>query len=171
MLGKSVVITGGTGALGTAVVVAVLGRNARVTLTYMDDEERATLESSLSASERASITFVKANLRDESEVKALVEDLPRIDVLLHLVGSFKEGPTADFSVEDFNEQIETNLKTTFLMCRAVLPMMLRAGYGRIVTIASREAVSPSRGLPSMRLLKPGSSPSRKPSLEKRTAMT
>ncbi len=145
MLGKSVLITGGTGALGSAVTEAVIGRNARVTLSYIDESEKAALQAQLSETERDVVTFVKADIADEAQVTALVEQVPHVDVLLHLVGSQQAGPTEHFSLASFREQIETNLKTTFLICRAVFPKMLENGYGRIVTVASRHAVTPESG--------------------------
>ena len=145
MLGKSVLITGGTGALGSAVTDAVIGRNARVTLSYINADEKTALLEQISETERDAVTFIEADLTDEAQVDALVDGLPTVDVLLHLVGSQKDGPTGEFSLDDFHEQLETNLKTTFLVCRAVFPKMLANGYGRIVTVATSNALVPERG--------------------------
>ncbi len=142
MKGKQVLLTGGTGGLGLGVTPAILAQDAQLTLTYEKPEEVTRLKHHLSATDFARIRFIKADLSKESVVKPLIQDLGRVDVLIHLVGYFSMGKTEDFSLEDWQLCFDVNVKTTFLLCKYVLQSMRTTGYGRIVTIGSRGAVQP-----------------------------
>lgn len=89
------------------------------------------------------VVLAPCDLRDEAQVAALVEGMVRLDALVHLVGGFAMGPTAEFTLEAFHQQIELNVTITFLAVKQALRRMQSAGYGRIVTVASRAAVEPS----------------------------
>ncbi len=139
---KQVLLTGGTGGLGLGVTPAVLAQAAQVTIPYQKETEVERLKNHLSAAEFERIRFVKADLLQESVVKQLVDDLGRVDVLIHLVGGFSMGKTEEFSLEDWQKSFDLNLTTTFLVCKHCLRVMRSSGYGRIVTIGSRGAVQP-----------------------------
>jgi NAD(P)-dependent dehydrogenase (short-subunit alcohol dehydrogenase family) len=143
MKGKKVLLTGGTGGLGLGVTPKVLEQASQVTLTYQKESEVERLKSQLSAAKFQQIRFVKADLMQESVVKQLVDDLGTVDVLIHLVGGFSMGKTAEFSLEDWQFSLDLNLKTTFLTCKHCLRVMQQTGYGRIVTVGSKGAVQPS----------------------------
>jgi len=135
MEGKKVLLTGGTGGLGMGVTVAVLAQGAEVTIPYYHEKEVQRLKGMLPAAEFDCIRFVSADLSKESVVEQLVNDMGRVDVLIHLVGGFAMGKTHEYSFEDWN--------TTFLACKHSLRKMLEHGYGRIVTVGSRGAVQPA----------------------------
>jgi NAD(P)-dependent dehydrogenase (short-subunit alcohol dehydrogenase family) len=88
------------------------------------------------------IRFEKADLMNETDVQNLVNNMPRIDVLIHLVGGFAMGDTARFSLRDWEWQIALNLTTTFLVCKHCIPRMQKHNYGRIITVGSRAALEP-----------------------------
>jgi NAD(P)-dependent dehydrogenase (short-subunit alcohol dehydrogenase family) len=76
-------------------------------------------------------------------VKQVVGRLGRVDVLLNAVGGWNGGAwVEETSVEDWEKMLDLNLRSAFLLSRAVLPHMLEAGWGRIVHIASRAALEP-----------------------------
>lgn len=72
----------------------------------------------------------------EQLMRRVVEDFGRIDVLVNNVGGSAAGGVAELSVEQWRAQLDYNLTTTFLTCRAALPSMLAAGSGAIVNTAS-----------------------------------
>ena len=142
MKDKQVLLTGGTGGLGLGVTPQVLAQGAIVTIPYHNDQEVERLKSHLSPAEFARIQFVRANLTDEVTVERLVNDMPRVDVLIHLVGGFAMGKTHEYPLTSWQQDLELNLTTTFLACKHSLRRMLEQDYGRIVTVGSRGAVEP-----------------------------
>ncbi len=155
MKGKQVLLTGGTGGLGLGVTPAVLARGAVVTIPYQRETNLQRLKNKLPAADFARIRFVKADLYGESVVEQLVNDLGRVDVLIHLVGGFSMGRTDEFSFELWQESFNLNLNTTFLLCKHCLRMMRQQGYGRIVTVASRAAEKPAAQLAAYSAAKAG----------------
>ena len=142
MDGKQVLLTGGTGGLGMGVTRVVLARGAGVTIPYVVDSEVERLKEILSPADFAKIRFVSVDLSSEPAVERLVDDMGRVDVLIHLVGGFSMGKTHEYSYEQWKKDFDLNLNTTFLVCKHSLRKMLEHGYGRIVTVGSRGAVQP-----------------------------
>ncbi|WP_019499687.1 3-oxoacyl-ACP reductase FabG [Pseudanabaena sp. PCC 6802] len=143
MKGKQVLLTGGTGGLGTGVTRVLLAREAKITIPYVNLAEVERLKQSLSASEFEQLRLVATDLTDEREIAQLVDDMGHLDVLIHLVGGFAMGKTHEFSFADWKQQLDLNLNTTFLTCKHSLRKMLEHNYGRIVTVGSRGAVQPA----------------------------
>lgn len=143
MKGKQVLLTGGTGGLGMGVTAAVLAQGAEVTIPYYVESEVERLKGKLSAVEFERIRFVSADLSQESVVEQLINDMRRVDILIHLVGGFAMGKTHEYSFEDWKRDFDLNLNSTFLVCKHSLRKMLEHGYGRIVTVGSRGAVQPA----------------------------
>jgi NAD(P)-dependent dehydrogenase (short-subunit alcohol dehydrogenase family) len=142
MKGKQVLLTGGTGGLGMGVTAALLAQGADVTIPYHNEKEVERLKGKLPAAEFDRIRFVAADVAQESVVEQLVNDMGRVDVLIHLVGGFSMGKTHEYSFEQWKKDFDLNLNTTFLACKHSLRKMLEHGYGRIVTVGSRGAVQP-----------------------------
>ena len=148
MDGKQVLLTGGTGGLGLGVTPAVVRRGAKVTIPYQSEASVERLKKVLSPSEFESIRFVTLDLSKESAISQLIEDMGRVDVLIHLVGGFSMGQLVDYSYEDWKKDFQLNLDTTFLVCKHSLRAMINSGYGRIVTVGSKGAIQPMGGLAS-----------------------
>lgn len=94
---------------------------------------------------------VSANLSSAEEAKSTVDGIGarfgRIDILAHLVGGFAGGKTiAETDTATFQRMLDLNLNSTFHVLRAVIPLMRRAGTGRIVAIGSRTAEDPGPGV-------------------------
>jgi NAD(P)-dependent dehydrogenase (short-subunit alcohol dehydrogenase family) len=143
MKGKHVLVTGGTGGLGLGVVPTVLAQGvASITIPYVKPQSMQRLQEQLGANQDK-ISFVAANLLDESSVETLLNQMPQVDVLIHLTGGFSMGKTHEYSYEQWKQDFDLNLNTTFLACKHSLRRMLDHGYGRIVTVGSRGAVQPS----------------------------
>jgi NAD(P)-dependent dehydrogenase (short-subunit alcohol dehydrogenase family) len=146
MKGKQVLITGGTGGLGLGVTPKVLSSGANVIVPYNSEIGVGRLKSRVPAADFERIRFVKADLSQESVIEQLINDLGRVDVLIHLVGGFSLGRTDEFPFEEWKKMLDLNLNTTFLLCKHCLRVMGQHGYGRIVTIGSRGAVEPGAQL-------------------------
>lgn len=88
------------------------------------------------------ISFVIADMLNESAVLTGLDRFTKIDALVHIAGGFDMGDTGNFSLEAWNRQLEINLTSAFIMIKNVLPKMRKSGYGRIVAVGSRAAVEP-----------------------------
>lgn len=141
MYEREVLITGAGGGLGVEVTAAALEAGARVTaLTRGADE--AALTERIRGEAGTRLMMVPGDATDLDRVHTVVSAMPRVDVLLHLVGGFGMGPTHTFDPAEYARLVALNLTSTFNVVRTVLGRMLETGYGRIVTIASRNALEP-----------------------------
>jgi NAD(P)-dependent dehydrogenase (short-subunit alcohol dehydrogenase family) len=142
-------VTGGTGALGTAVVRAFLAASCTVVATYRS--ERGVEELRAAAGTTADrLLLVQTDVTDRASLDPLVADvtarLGRIDYLINCVGGWAGGaPVWETSDDVFRRMVDLNLTAAFACCRAVLPGMVARNYGRIVNVASRSALQPSPG--------------------------
>ena len=143
---RVVLITGATGALGSVVTREFAHTEARLALTGRSEQklERLVVETGLPA-ER--IFTVAADVTRPDGVKDLVEAITthfgRVDVLLNTAGGWSGGkPVGETPVEEWDRMLALNLRSAFLLSRAVLPHMLESGWGRIVHVSSKTAVAP-----------------------------
>lgn len=134
--------TGGAGGLGSKVTTALVRRGARVTVPVYHRSEADRLLTDLGPL-ASHVVLVQCDLREETGVAEMIAGMPRLDALVHLVGGFAMGPTVDFTLEQYREQVDLNLTITFLAVKHALRRMQSGGYGRIVTVASRAALEPS----------------------------
>ena len=140
------IVTGGTGALGRAVVENFLIAGANVAAPYVVDAEVPILQRQLGDRFPASGVLVqKADVGDEAQVAQFVAEVAakwgKVDILVNLVGGFWGGkPIAETSMAEWQAMFDLNLKTTFLCCRAVVPIMQHNKWGRIVSVASRSGL-------------------------------
>jgi NAD(P)-dependent dehydrogenase (short-subunit alcohol dehydrogenase family) len=135
---RHVVVTGGTGALGTAVVAALVAAGARCHVPYLHaaEAERFPLREHPEVKLTAGI-----DLTDESAVARLYDGVPNLWASIHLAGGFVMAPVGETTKADLMKQIDLNLVTAFLSCRAAVNAMTRTGAGgRIVNVAARPAL-------------------------------
>jgi len=139
MQDRHLILTGGTGGLGTEVCQLALNFGANIIIPYHSLNEVEHFRKSVID---AKINFIFADLRDEKSVMEVFSKQSNIDILMHLMGGYSSGDTDSYSLEDWNRQITLNLTSTFLVCKYALKRMKESGYGRIVTVSSRAAVEP-----------------------------
>jgi NAD(P)-dependent dehydrogenase (short-subunit alcohol dehydrogenase family) len=137
----SVVVSGGTGGLGTAVTAKLLDAGWHVVVPYVNDRELERVE------RHPQLELVAADLFDPDAAAAVVGRAGgRLGALVNLVGGFASGGRVhETPVEDFENQFRLNLRPTYLLCQAALPRMLEAGAGSIVCVSSRAALRPFSG--------------------------
>jgi len=159
LAGKVALITGGTGALGRAVTSSLVQAGASVAVTYIVDREVPVCKECLGARADAPV-FLKADVTVESKVQELVKTvvgrLSRIDILLHLVGGYVgDLPVAGLPEAEWDHMLNINLKSAFLCCKHVVPVMQRQGGGRILTVSSRAAIRVFPGISAYAAAKAG----------------
>jgi NAD(P)-dependent dehydrogenase (short-subunit alcohol dehydrogenase family) len=135
---RHVVITGGTGALGGAVVEALVAAGAacHVPFVHAAEAERFALRS------HPQVKLVATTgLADEAAVAKLYDAVPELWASIHLAGGFAMARVVDTKKSDLMAQFEMNFVTAFLCCRAAVAAMTRSGAGgRIVSVAARPAL-------------------------------
>lgn len=144
--GRVVVVTGATGGLGSAVVQEFARTEARLVLVGRSADRPEGLVEEVGLPDERALP-VPADVTQEEEVERLVGAVlarwGRLDVLLNTVGGWTGGkPVWETPVEAWDRLMALNLRSAFLLSRAVLPPMLEAGWGRIVHVASKTAVAP-----------------------------
>ncbi len=139
--GRSVVVTGGTGGLGLAVVELLLERGATVELPMMEPALPEHLPWRAHPGVRARPGVV---LTDEDAVTTYYASLAPPWASVHLVGGFAMAKITETSLKDFEQQHQLNAVTCFLCCREAVRAMRGRG-GRIVNVASRAATIPAGG--------------------------
>jgi len=133
------IVTGGTGALGSAVTLELLQSGARVAATYITDEEWTALNRR-AGDYRDRLWGAKVDLTSAMALDRFVADnverWGRVDFLLCIAGGFAVGKVYQTSEETWDRMLGLNLKTVFLAARSVVPVMIRQNFGRIVTVSS-----------------------------------
>jgi len=143
--GRTALITGGTGGLGSAVTQAFLDSGWRVVVPWVVEAELDRLD------QHENLQLVRADLFDPASVAAVVEaatsaeDAP-LKAVANLVGGFAAGGRIhETDIRDFENQLRLNLRPTYLVSQAALPHMIDAGGGAIVCVSSRAARQPFPG--------------------------
>ncbi len=137
--GRSVVVTGGTGALGSAVVSGLLKRGAVCHIPVHGAEA-----ASPAGRDPNVHLYPDVDLADQDQVDAFYGKVGRLWASIHIAGGFAAKPLIDSGKADLLQQIDTNLVSCFLCCRAALRAM-GTGGGRIVNVAARPALEPRQG--------------------------
>jgi len=135
---RHVVVTGGTGALGSAVVSSLVRAGAICHVPYIMSAEAERFP--LREDPKVRLVAV-SDLSDETAVNTFYRTVPGLWASIHLAGGFAMGPVAEISKSDLMKQIDMNFTTAFLCCKAAVISMLREERGgRIVNVASRPAL-------------------------------
>lgn len=136
--GLHVVVTGGTGALGHAVVAALIDAGATCHIPYRSESEAERFPLRDHAQSKL---YPNSDLGDERSVDRLFERVPALWASVHLAGGFAFGSHRDMTEATLRRQIESNLVTCALCCRGALRAIARTGKGgRIVNVAARAAI-------------------------------
>ena len=113
--GRPVVVTGGTGALGRAVVGTLIAANAHCHVSYVVDAEAQSFP------HKTNVTLHAAgDLADEAAVAKLYGNVPQLWASIHLAGGFAMSPVADTDKAKLMQQLDTNFVACFLCCRAAV---------------------------------------------------
>ncbi len=143
-MNKTVVITGGTGGLGTALVRRLVTQDYRLAVTYLLPEEAQQFESEFEVDEkRVMLTRVDCTNAEavSTYVKGVADQWGNLHGLCALVGGWAGGRDVE-ETDDvrFERMLDLNLRSAFYAVRATVPYLKEAGWGRIVLVGSRGAV-------------------------------
>ena len=143
MNGRNVVVTGGAGALGAAVVGRLIEAGAICHVPAFDDAEAERFRHA--AHERVRLT-VAGDLAGWETVERFFSGIDDPWASIHLAGGFDMGGIADAPPDVFQRQVSMNAATCYLCCRAAISAMRRTGGGgRIVNVSARPGIEPRTG--------------------------
>jgi NAD(P)-dependent dehydrogenase (short-subunit alcohol dehydrogenase family) len=135
----AVLVAGGTGFLGGAVVRELVGAGHKVAATWIVDAERERLEAE-------PVELVQADLFDATQVEAAVDAAEDLEAVVNLVGGFASGPRVhETEPEEFERMMRLNVMPAFLLARAAMPRMMERGGGAFVGVSARPALRPYSG--------------------------
>jgi NAD(P)-dependent dehydrogenase (short-subunit alcohol dehydrogenase family) len=135
---RHVVVTGGTGALGSALVSALIEAGAVCHVPYIHAAEAGRF--ALRGHQRVKLVG-DIELSDESAVARFYAGVPQLWASLHIAGGFAMAPVAETGKSELMQQVDMNFVTAFLCCGAAVRTMTRLGSGgRIVNVATRPAL-------------------------------
>jgi 3-oxoacyl-[acyl-carrier protein] reductase len=136
---KVALVTGASRGIGFAIARRLGQMSARVAICGRDPGKLDQAASSLRG-EKIETLAVRADVARESDICALVQktrdEFGPVDILVNNAGIGLFGPFHEFGEADWNRVIDTNLKSVFLLCRAVAPEMIRRQTGHIINISS-----------------------------------
>jgi len=133
-------ITGGSRGIGAASAMLFAKAGANVCITYAS--KKLLAQRTLDALRRAGgeAMAVQVDVRSKAKIRLAVrktlERFGRIDVLVNNAGIWKRAPIATMTEAQWDETLEVNLKSAYLFTQAVLPVMKKQRYGRIINVTS-----------------------------------
>jgi NAD(P)-dependent dehydrogenase (short-subunit alcohol dehydrogenase family) len=137
--GKTALITGASKGLGKAMALALGAAGARLALVSRDLTQLE--ETAAAARELGAVADVyRADITQEGQVLQLEKDVAaksgKIQILINNAGVNIRKPVTEFTLDEWNTVLDTNLTSVFLMCRSFVPHMKENGYGRIINMTS-----------------------------------
>jgi NAD(P)-dependent dehydrogenase (short-subunit alcohol dehydrogenase family) len=137
--GRVALITGGSRGLGRAMAFALAEGGARIALAARDAEQLKISADGVRELGSEAETYV-ADVSNEDQVAKLQQDVlarfGHVDILINNAGINVRKQVQEFTLEEWNRVIGTNLTSAFLLCRAFVPQMKGRGYGRIINMTS-----------------------------------
>ena len=136
---RVVLITGGTSGIGEATAVLFAKEGAKVTITGRNEERGHDVAERIEKNGGKAV-FIRADVRSAADcvrsVEATLGAYNRLDVLFNNAGVFFPHTAVDCTEEEWDAQMDVNLKGTFLMSKAALPRMIEKGCGVIINNSS-----------------------------------
>jgi 3-oxoacyl-[acyl-carrier protein] reductase len=134
--GMTALVTGASGGIGSAIARGLAAQGARVALSGTREEKLRSVAGDIGGDS----LILPADLSDGAAVEALVpqavEALGKLDILVNNAGVTRDNLAMRMKDEEWSDVIRINLEAAFRLCRAALKPMMRARYGRIISITS-----------------------------------
>lgn len=142
--GKTAVITGSNSGIGLGVARELARAGANVVLnSFTDRDEDHALAAEVGKEFGVTARYIQADMSDAVACRALVEAAGACDILVNNAGIQHVAPIPEFSAEKWDAIIAINMSSAFHTTAVALPMMRKAGWGRVVNIASAHGLTAS----------------------------
>ena len=141
LTGKTAVVIGGTSGIGRAIALGYVDAGANVIATSRRKEQVEAVAERKSRSAAGKQLGITSDVGERKSDRAIAVEPPikkfgSVEILVNSAGTTKRAPTLDFSEEDWNQIVETNLTGTLRACQVFGRHMIERRYGRIINIAS-----------------------------------
>lgn len=137
---RTALITGGSRGIGKSIALALAREGARIAISYRRNKSAAQNTLRQLQAQGADCFAVEADATDSAMVESLIEKVverfERIDVLVNNVGMFNWKPVVETTIMEWREIVDSNLLSVFYTSKAVLPVMRRQRWGRIINIGA-----------------------------------
>ena len=140
LAGRVAIVTGGSRGIGKAVVELLASYGAHVVVNYVRDEDAAAATVNLAQSYGVKAIAIQADVSQLAQAERLVQEtvqhFGRVDFLVCNAGIWEGAGVESISEELWDKTLDINLKGTWSVCRAAVPMMKQQRFGRIVIVSS-----------------------------------
>ena len=134
------IITGASSGIGKATAIYLAERDANLALVDLDNEGLEAVAKAIVARGLSEPLIIKADISSEDEVaklvQATIERYGEIDFLVNCAGILRRTPFLKIQTKEWDQVLNTNLRSQYLLCRNVIPYMKDQGRGAIVNVAS-----------------------------------
>ncbi|MEX0340898.1 MAG: 3-hydroxybutyrate dehydrogenase [Arenibacterium sp.] len=142
--GKTAIVTGSNSGIGLGVAWELARAGADIVLnSFTDNEDDHALAAKMAEETGVKARYIKADMSKGDECRALIETAGRCDILVNNAGIQHVAPIDEFPVDKWDAIIAINMSSAFHTTAAALPMMRKAGWGRVVNIASAHGLTAS----------------------------
>lgn len=142
--GKTAVITGSNSGIGLGIARELAQAGADIVLnSFTDDSADHELASGIAEEFGVSARYIQADMSKPDQCRRLIEDAGRCDILVNNAGIQHVAPIPEFPVEKWDAIIAINLSSAFHTTAVALPMMRKAGWGRVINISSAHGLTAS----------------------------
>jgi len=139
-MAAEVLVAGGTGALGAAVVKELVASGHPVAATWVVEKERERLEGV------EGVELIQADLFDERAAANAVAAISDVEAVVNLVGGYAQaGRVHETEPDEFDRLMRLNMRPNILLAHAAIPRFLRRGGGAFVAVSARPALRPFSG--------------------------
>jgi NAD(P)-dependent dehydrogenase (short-subunit alcohol dehydrogenase family) len=141
--GRTALITGASAGIGWASALALAEEGANLVLTARRQERLAELEAAVEKAGSKAVSIVGDAKEEETARRAVdfaIKTFGSLDILINNVGTGNYKNLIDTSAEQYDEMMDTNMRSTFLFTRYAVPVMIRQGSGTILMISSMAGV-------------------------------
>lgn len=147
--GRVAIVTGGTRGIGKAIALHLGQAGARLVLGYISNEETAAATAAEVAKLGTEVALVRGNVSEAETAQRLVdtaiERFGKLDILVNNAGRTADNLLIRMTEQEWDDVIETNLRSIFLCTRAAIRPMIRQRYGRVVNITSVDGLVGNAG--------------------------
>ena len=138
--GRTALITGGSKGLGKVIASGLASAGANVVLVSRHGAEAQEAADEIAADHGQGALGIEADITVPAQIDAMIaiarESFGGIDILVNSAGINPRGPIEAITLEQFEELMQINVTGTWLCCKTVIPLMKKAGWGRIINLSS-----------------------------------
>ena len=142
--GKVAIVTGGNRGIGRGIARGFAWAGCSIVIAARDDEKTAETAREISEAFGVETLGLKINIRSEESIWAMVDQafrhFRRIDILVNNAGMNIRKLPQELSIREWDEILGTNLRSVFLCCQAVYPVMKKMGGGKVINIGSMTSI-------------------------------